>query len=501
MSDVPDRLSPLDVSFLYLEEDTTPMHVGGVAVFENPDEGFDYDRLVALIASRIALVPRYRQKVRWVPGRIANPVWVDDPDFDLQYHVRRSAVPRPGSDEALNDLVARIMSRPLDRSRPLWEMYLVEGLADRRFAILSKTHHAMVDGLGALDIGQVILDVTREPRAVDPDDWSPEREPTGLELVADAVGEVVRSPGVAVDAVRSEAVDLRSIAERITRNAVGLATAARAIARPPSSTALNADIGAARRFSTLDARLDDLKAIKQAHGGTVNDVVLAVVAGGLRTWLMTRGESVTQDTVIRALVPVSIRPADQVTAGTAAPGNYVASFICPLPVGEAQPVVRLHRVSYEMSQLKATGQAVAAQALVGIAGFAPPTLHALGARSVNDLTRRMFNLLVTNVPGPQFPLYAGGARMLAAYPVVPLAKGQVVSVGVTSYDGGIFIGLNADRNSMPDLEVLRECLAASLDELLETVPPPVPAVLPAQVDSGASRALSTPPKARRRSAT
>lgn len=459
-----DRLSPLDVSFLYFEESTTPMHVGGVVVFQAPEGGFDHDKLVGLIEDRIALVPRYRQKVRWVPGRLANPVWVDDEEFDVGYHVRRSALPRPGTDAQLKDLVGRIMARPLDRKRPLWEMYLVEGVSGGRFAILSKTHHAMVDGAGAIDIGQVILDVTPEPTRPAPERWRPRPEPSDLDLVAQAVTEIVRSPAAAVEAIRSGAVDIRKSAEHVARRATGLASAALTIARPPTPNPLNAPVGEARRFGMAEARLEDFKAIRRQHGGTINDVVLAVVSGALREWLMTRGESVSSRTQVRALVPVSVRGADAVG------GNNIAAFLVDLPVGEPQAVVRLHRISYEMEQLKSTGQMVGAQALVGVAGFAPPTLHSLGARTANGLSRRMFNLVVTNVPGPQFPLYAGGAEMLGAFPVVPLAKGQAVAIGLTSYNGGVFFGLNADRDAMTDVDVLAECLETALGELLETIP-------------------------------
>ncbi len=459
-----DRLSPLDVSFLYLEEPTTPMHIGGVVLFEVPEGGFDHDRLVHLIEDRIGLVPRYRQKVRWVPGRIANPVWVDDEEFDVAYHVRRSALPRPGTDAQLRDLVGRIMSRPLDRTRPLWEMYLVEGLADGRFAILTKTHHAMVDGAGALDIGQVILDISPEPQRHAGTHWAPRPEPSDVDLVAAAVSEVLRSPGAAVDAVRSGAVEVRETVERLGRLAVGLGSAVLTMARPPSANPLNAPIGEARRFGMSTMRLDDFKAIRKVHGGTINDVVLAVVSGALREWMMTRGESVSSRSAVRALVPVSVRAGDEDA------GNHIAAFLVDLPVGEPQAVVRLHRISYEMEQLKSTGQMVGAQALVGVAGFTPPTLHAAAARTANDWSRRMFNLVVTNVPGPQFPLYAAGALMLGAYPVVPLAKGQAVSIGLTSYDGGVYFGLNADRDAMTDVDVLAECLQAALAELLDTVP-------------------------------
>ena len=465
-----DRLSSLDVSFLYLEEPTTPMHVGGVVTFQAPDSGFDLDRLTRLIETRIGLVPRYRQKVKWVPGRLANPVWIDDEDFDVHFHVRRSALPKPGNDDQLKELVARIMSRPLDRNRPLWEMYLVEGLSGGRFAILSKTHHAMVDGAGALDIGQVILDLTPQPRVVQTEPWNPRPEPSDTDLVTEALSEMVRSPAVAFDAARTSADDIRETAERFGRRAAGLAAAALTMARPPAQNPLNRPIGEARRYGMADVRLADLKAIRKAHGGTINDVVLTVVAGALREWLQTRGESVTSMTQVRALVPTSVRD------GAEGSGNHIAAFLVDLPVGEPRAVVRLHRVTFEMDQLKSTGQMVGAQALVGVAGFAPPTLHSLGARAANDLSRRMFNLVVTNVPGPQLPLYADGALMLAAHPVVPLAKGQALSIGVTSYNGGMFFGLNADRDAMADVDVLAQCINSAIEELLDTVPDELRAV-------------------------
>jgi WS/DGAT/MGAT family acyltransferase len=468
MTSVPDRLSPLDVSFLYFEEPTTPMHVGGVAVFQAPDEGFDHDRLVELISQRIAFVPRYRQRIRWVPGRLANPVWVDDEHFDLTYHVRRSALPRPGSDAQLAELVARVQSRPLDRSRPLWEMYLVEGLSGGRFAIISKTHHAMVDGVAAVDIGQVILDSSPEPRERPTDTWRPAPEPSWAELVAGAVAETVRRPTAALDTVRGGLEEIGHTLSRMAGAAGGLLAAATTVARAAPESPLNVVIGEQRRYATAALSLDDHRRIRKAHGGTVNDVVLATVAGALRAWLLTRGEKVSTSTTVRALVPVSVRGTDA-SSGAPATGNRVSSYLVDLPVGEPNAVMRLHQVSYRMQAHKETGQAVGAEALVGLAGFAPPTLHSLGARVASGLSKRWFNLVVTNVPGPQQPLYAGPARMLAAYPVVPLAKGQALSIGLTSYDGGVYYGLNADRDAMPDVGVLAQCLEDSLAELLETI--------------------------------
>ena len=464
-----DRLSPLDVSFLYLEQTTTPMHVGSVSLFEIPADGFDYERLVALIQERIPLVPRYRQRIRWVPGHLANPVWVDDESFDVTYHVRRSALPRPGTDQQLRELVARVQSRRLDRDRPLWEMYLVEGLRDDRFAVITKTHHAMVDGLSAVDIGQVLLDVTPEPRESPPDTWCPGREPSWVELMAEAVLDNMRRPSAVIDTVRTGVSDIRATARRTVGAAAGLLAFTRTAARGAPQTALNAPIGEQRRYGMAATSLDDYKRIRKAHAPdaaiTINDVVLAVVAGALRAWLLTRGEAVKPSSTVRAMVPVSTRLPNQ--AGSL--GNRISSYFVNLPIGESNAVVRLHQVSYAMRAHKESGQAVGADLIAGLAGFAPPTMHALSAQVGSSWSQLMFNTIVTNVPGPQFPLYAGGARMLATYPVVPLIKNQAVSIGLTSYDGGVYYGLNADRDAMADVDVLAQCIEDSLAGLLDSV--------------------------------
>jgi diacylglycerol O-acyltransferase len=463
---MPDRLSPLDVSFLYMETPTTPMHVGGVATFDPPAEGFDYDRLVDLISERITLVPRYRQKVRFIPGRLANPVWVDDDGFDVTYHVRRSALPKPGTDAQLRELVGRLMGRRLDRNRPLWETYLVEGLEGGRVGIITKTHHAMVDGVSAVDIGTVILDVTPAPREVPKDDWRPSRPPGAASLVLGAMTDYVTRPTQALDTARSAVFDARATASKVSGVASGVLASAASIARPAPDLPLNVRIGEQRRFGLAATDLDDYKLVRKAHGGTVNDVVLATVSGALRAWLLTRGEAVTPSTVVRAMVPVSVRP----EGSPGASGNRISSLFVDLPVGEGNPVVRLQRVSYAMRGHKESGQSVGAQALVQMSGFAPPTVHSLGARVASSMTRRLFNLVVTNVPGPQFPLYAAGARMLSMHPVVPLAKGQALSIGLTSYDGGVFYGLNADRDAMADVDVVAQLIEESLAELVGTVP-------------------------------
>jgi diacylglycerol O-acyltransferase len=457
---MPDRLSALDVSFLYLEEPTTPMHVGGVAVFQPPADGFDYEELVALVEQRIALVPRFRQRIKQVPGHLAKPVWVDDNDFDVAFHVRRSALPRPGTDQQLRELVGRLMSRQLDRHRPLWEMYLVEGLSGGRIAVVTKTHQAMVDGAGAADLTQVILDDARTPTELGTDLWMPRPEPGAVGLVADAVSELVRRPTEVVDTVRLGLLDARATATKVAGTAVGLFAAARTAARPAPESLLNAEIGEQRRFGTARTDLADYKTVRKAHGGTVNDVVLATVTGALRAWMLTRGQAVAPGAVVRAMAPVSVRGEDDGAE------NQVSSYLVDLPIGEPSPVMRLHQVSYAMKAHKDAGQSVGAAALIKASGFAPPTLHALGARTASTLSRRLFNLLVTNVPGPQSPLYAAGAEMLEVYPVVPLAKGQTVTIGLTSYNGGVFYGLNGDRDAMPDVDVLAQLLEESLAELV-----------------------------------
>ena len=476
---MPDRLSAVDASFLYLEDYTTPMHVGGVAVFRRPRSDFDYENLLSLIDRRLGLVPRYRQRVMEVPGSLARPVWVDDQDFDLTYHVRRSALPKPGNDDQLHDLVARLMSRKLDHTRPLWELYLVEGLSKNRVAIITKTHQAMIDGIGAIEIGQVIFDVKRNREMEDVDAlWMPRPAPTVAQLLVEAATDAVQRPGEVVENVRAAMVDASATVQKVTRALGGVASAVRAALVPAPSGALNAPTSTQRRFAVAKAKLDDLRSVRQAHGSTVNDVVLAVVAGALRNWLLSRGEVVTPSTTLRAMVPVSVRSddaeADATYQDTASlpvgtPGNQVSAYLVDLPVGEGNPTMRLHQVSHAMRAHAESGQSVAADTLVKVGGFAPPTLHALGARVANEFSDRLFNVLVTNVPGPQVPLYAAGARMMEMFPVVPLAKNQSLSVGITSYDGGVYFGLNADRDAMPDVGVLASLFGEAIDEMIGTV--------------------------------
>jgi WS/DGAT/MGAT family acyltransferase len=286
-----------------------------------------------------------------------------------------------------------------------------------------------------------------------------------MELIAGAVSDTVRKPTAAVDTLRGGLSEVRSTAGRLAGAASGLFAAGLTAARPAPVSPLNVVIGGQRRFASVATDLDDYRRIRKARGGTINDVVLAAIAGALRAWLLTRAESVSTATIVRAMVPVSVQDDDE----SHPIGNRVSSYLVDLPVGEPSAVMRLHQVSYRMKAHKETGQAVGAESLVGLAGFAPPTLHALGARAASSMSKRWFNLVVTNVPGPQQPLYAGGARMLASYPVVPLAKTQAVSIGLTSYDGQVFYGLNADRDAMPDIDVLGQCIVDAVAELLDSV--------------------------------
>ena len=464
---MPSRLSAIDASFLFMESPQTPMHSGAVAIFEPPPEGFDHERLVRLINQRLPYVPRYRQRVRDVPFGFARPVWVDDERFDVTFHVRRSALPKPGTRQQLNELVARLMSRPLDRSRPLWEMYLIEGLADGRFAIVSKSHEALVDGLSAVDIAQVMLDPSEEPAVVPVDSWRPRPEPTDVELLTQAFTEVTTRPAAAVDAVSTTVHDLSRVAGRVGERAAGIVSAALALARPSVPSPLNVPIGEQRRFATVDLALADVKTIRRTLGGTVNDAILAVIAGALRSWLMARGVGVAQGDVLRAMLPISI--AVPSAASGHGSGNRVSAILVELPVGEADPAVRLQQISYQLAEKAEGSQFVGADAIANIAGFGPPTLHALGARVVGSSTMssRVYNLVITNVPGPQLPLYAAGSRMVAAYPCVPLTQHQALSIGLISYDGGVYLGLYADRDALPDLELLATCLIEARDELIE----------------------------------
>ena len=445
------------------------MHVGSVMVFDPPAEGFEYDNIIDLVSNRIAYVPRYRQRVRHTPGRISNPVWVDDRDFDITYHVRRSALPKPGNTAQLEEFVGRIQSRALDRDRPLWELYLVEGLERGRFAIVTKTHQALVDGVNAIDIGQVIVDSDAGREDQIPHTWRARPEPSAIELVADSIFSMLRSPGRVI----REGVEVLTNVHTLGRRVAGTATdllgvLARSTAMRAPSSPLNAQVSGYRRYVMLESKLADYQKVRTRITAdssnehvTVHDVVLAAVAGGLRAWLMSRGQAVDSGATIRAMVPVSTHSVDDDPDQ-----DQVTACFIDLPVGEPNARMRLHQVAYAMQQQVDSRTAVGARSLSGLSGFAPPTLHSLGARLGGVMSRRMFNLVITNVPGPQHELYAADAEMIGSYPVIPIAKGQALAIGLTSYNGKVFFGLTADRESMPDVEMLGQCIEEALTELV-----------------------------------
>ncbi|TQL69691.1 diacylglycerol O-acyltransferase [Nocardioides albertanoniae] len=460
-----DRLGPRDVAYLDGESLSVPHQVASIELIE-PKEGFDYGAFAEHVEDRLAFVPRYRQRVRMVPGRIAYPVWADDDRFDLTYHVRRSALPRPGSMDQLLDLAGRIVSRPLDRSRPLWELYVIEGLEGGRVALVTKTHQALVDGAETVDLVQLLLDDKPEVGPTVPDLWEPQPE-SGARLLAGAVVDAVTSVRGLTGAARSMGGFALGRATGVAKDiqSAGIGVAQALTRRPPERpTPLSGALSQQRRVVTLQADLSDFRRIRDTHGGTVNDVILAVVTGGLRSWLMTRQESLAGVRQVPALVPVSV--IDEELDATQL-GSAVAPHFVVLPVAEPSPVVRLHQVSYSFEQHKETARTVSAQQLAGISGFAPATFHVIGSRVAAE-SEHDYLLSVCNVPGPQEPRYAAGSRLVASYPIHPLAEGHSLAIGVTSYDGQVFFAITADRDLVPDASLVGQCLSEAIDELLDT---------------------------------
>jgi diacylglycerol O-acyltransferase / wax synthase len=454
-----DRLTGLDSSFLHLEQDGAHMHVASTTLFEGPAP--KYLEFRDHIASRLHLVPRFRQKIRFVPFGQGRPVWVDDPHLNLAYHVRHTSLPPPGSEEQLRILAARIFSQQLDRSKPLWELWLVEGLKDGRFAIVGKTHHAMVDGVSGVDITTVLFDLEKDPPAPEPsrEQWLPDPEPTGSQLLGEALVERMVSPREVARGVRRLLRGPRRAARKVVDSTMAAGVFAWSGLGAPD-TPFNVEIGPHRRFAWVHTSLDDLKQVKNELGGTVNDVILATVAGALGRYMRARGHA-TAGVEVRAMVPVSVRTTDQ----EGALGNRVSSMMAPLPVSIEDPAERMKRVSEVMGDLKQSKQAMGASLMTQLADFAPPTIAGQAARLQSR--QRFFNLVVTNVPGPQFPLYLMGRRMERVFPMVPLAQRQAVCVGIMSYDGQVNFGLIGDYDAMSDLDDLAQDLEASLDELVE----------------------------------
>jgi diacylglycerol O-acyltransferase / wax synthase len=459
-------MSPMDSSFLHIENGTTPMHIGAVSIFAGPPPPFE--ELRAMVAGKLALVPRYRQKVRFVPLAAGPPIWLDDPHFSLDYHLRHTAIPAPGQELQLRQMAARVFSQALDRDKPLWELWMVEGMRDGRWALLSKVHHCMVDGVAATDLMSVMFsDETAdgEQPAAALDSWSAAPEPSGLDVLLRTLVRRASPAGQLETVKRALATPretLRSVAE-IAR----AAAAATPSLRPVAASSLNGPIGPHRRWSWAHVRLSDVKAVRAELGGTVNDVVLTVITNGFRELLQSRGEPLGADRVIRTMVPVSVRRKGE----KGVYNNRVSAVFAGLPVGLEQPAARLARIRAEMDGVKQSKQAVAGDVLSSLSGFAPPLLLALGSRLVTVSPRLNMHTATTNVPGPQQPVQTLGRRMLESYPFVPVVGSIRIVVAIFSYDGGLYFGVTGDYDGAPDIDVLTDGIQRGMEELLALAEP------------------------------
>jgi diacylglycerol O-acyltransferase / wax synthase len=450
----PERLTSLDASFLYLETPSVHMHVAGVSVFDPRGDGpLTYDDVQRVVEARLHLAPRLRQRVLRVPFGLARPLWVDDDRFDLDFHLRRAAIPSPGGRFQLERALGRVLSRPLDPAKPLWELYVFEGLAERRTAVLMKLHHALADGISGMTIASALFDLAPDADLGAPTAWKAEPLPTGEDLLREAAQDLVLHPLEAIGhAVGAPARSLRSVAETLSgvRDVVDMGA-------PPAGP-FDTVVGPARRFAMAEASFSRIRDIKHALGGTVNDVVLTAVAGGLHDLLEHRGER-TKGRTLRVMVPVSVRS----KAEQGDVGNRVAPAFVDVPVGPLRARTRLQRVRRAAAQLKESSMAVGADSIIALGAYAPPALHAMAARLTSR--GRWFNLVVSNVPAPQVQLYLAGAPLVASYPSMPLGERSGLSVACTSLAGTMAFGLTADWDSVPDIEVLARGIESAVDEL------------------------------------
>jgi WS/DGAT/MGAT family acyltransferase len=455
-----DRLSATDATFLTQENASSHMHIGAVLVFEGPPPA--YDEFAEHVGARLHLVPRYRQKLAWPPLQTGRPFWVDDPRLNLEYHARHTSLPDPGDDDQLAQLTARIFSQQLDRSKPLWEMYLVQGLEGNRFALISKTHHALVDGVSGVDLATVLFDANPVPAGITPPvrPWEPHPEPSEAELMARGLEGLAKMPLRAGKSALHAAQRPRRAASHVGEALEGVGEVAWELMNPAPKLPLNVEIGPHRRYRWVHSRLADFKLVKDAFGATVNDAVLAVVAGAMRGWLQGRGIR-TEGVEARALVPVSLRTEEE----RGMFGNRLAVFRGPLPVYAEDPVERLRIVREAMARIKQSKQVMGAEAIVALNDFAPPTVLAQAARL--NFSTRLFNLIVTNVPGPQFPLYVLGRELETVVPVAFLPPKHGLAIAIFSYNGRISFGLLGDFDAMGDIDVIRDGVAGSLRELVE----------------------------------
>jgi diacylglycerol O-acyltransferase / wax synthase len=448
-----ERMDTLDAEFLHLEDGIAHMHIGAACLFADPPPSFD--EIAGMIAAKLHLIPRYRQRVRSVPLELGRPLWVDDPHFNLAYHLRHTALPAPGDDATFCRLMGRIMSQPLDRDRPLWETWLVEGLEGGHWALVPKVHHCMVDGIAGVELLRVMLDLKADTKAAVPEPWEPQPEPHGAAKVLDAWG------GLATDAI---AIASR-LPRAITHPADTIRSAGDLGATPPLS--IEGSIGPHRTWAQSSASLGDVRAIRAAFAGTINDVVLAAVSGGYRELLLSRGEDADR-AIVRSLVPVSTRHDD----GHGTSGNRASALLYDLPVQVTDPVERLEVVHDQMTELKASHMAEAGEAVTAIGNLAPPMvvgpLSRIVVRAIHRLPQRSVNTITTNVPGPQFPLYCLGREMLEYRPFVPISHGVRVSTAILSYNDRLFFGVTGDYATAPDVHVLALVASAGIEQLRES---------------------------------
>src|SRR5436190_8305941 len=460
-----EPMSSLDASFLHMEDRNKHMHIGGVSIFEGPPP--EFARLEEMVNGKLGLVPRYRQKVRFVPLGLGTPVWVDDPHFRLGYHLRHTAIPKPGTEEQLRKLAARLFSQQLDRGKPLWELWMVEGLSEDRWALLSKVHHCMVDGVAATDLMSMMFDDSSAAGAGAVAPWEPAPEPRGAELVLRTITRRTFDP-------REQLRTLRDAAQRpreslhVAREIAGAMVAAGRSARPASASSLTGPVGPHRVWSWARVRLSDVKSVRARLGGTVNDVVLTIVSQGFRDLLESRGEPV-EGREVRTMVPVSVRRQGE----TGVYNNRVAGVIASLPVGVVDPSERLQLIRTQMDGIKQSKQAVAGDVLTSLSGFAPPMLLALGSRLMSRTPQIGVHTGTTNVPGPQQPVKTLGRRLLESFPFVPVLGPVRVVVAIFSYDGGLYFGVTGDADTASDVDVLTAGIENGMADLQELSAAPV----------------------------
>jgi WS/DGAT/MGAT family acyltransferase len=453
-------MSPTDAGFYFAESENTPLHVGSVAVFEGPAP--TYGDVIRLLLSKLPLVPRYRQRVRPVPFQLGRPLWVDDPHFQILYHVRHTALPSPGTDEQLRNLAGRVLGQRLDLAKPLWELWLVEGLEDGRWAIISKVHHCMVDGVAGTDLMQLLFDLAPDATHPEPQDWTPQRSPSGVEVVAGAVQDALTQPlrqiaaGEGGTGVGGLARTVLGTGRTLVRS---LPTVARQLTTPIARS-LSGPIGPHRRWAWTQAEFDELKAVRSALGGTVNDVVLAAITTGFRDLLERRG-SLRDGLVVRSMVPVSMRQESE----RGKLDNRISAVFVDLPVAEPDPVARLASVRRQMDEYKKAMELVDARSIIAMGDFVAPTLLSLGVRAALGASQFYSQAVTTNVPGPRVPLYVLGRRMTSAHAYVPIAGGTRVSIGIFSYLNTMTFGINADFDGFPDVDVLSAGIRRGVDEL------------------------------------